>query len=881
MGVAGSEQPGVTSNPLGEGTEEPASLPGAGVPAISPPSAACASIAEPACRKDAACFWSNEGGGGACRRATGVCEGRQTKRLCGQRAAKCSWKPARRVCESKPAGAGGAQGGAGTQAQVPVGAPEPETEPEGATDTTPTVPLTSGDSAALGGGPSPPGDTAAPGEETEDYSPDYDYLLDDPLPDESVVGTGGGMLSPVSGAEVTAPDEDGEPELPGGTDAVDAVPATPGWPWSWPWTPTPETPEPPSVTSSGGPSSDEGPATGPGVPGPDSSSSPPEGADPEDYAFDYDYVSSEPVAGSDGDMAAPGSENGPQDGAGTAQGVIPNGEETESSGDFEGSGEEFDYNGNGGSPAEAVPGGSSTLPDGVPGGVFNGSEEETTRPPTSGACAGRAESTCRTDAACFWSNEGGGGACRRATGECEGRQTKRLCGFRAWRCSWKPARRVCEPKPIGTGGADGDVGAQVPGLEDSPGAVVVPVPGGTGAPGSPESPSAPGSAGMVPDGSSEGGDGEQETASGEGSLLPGGEPADNTPGSGPVASTGVPPSGDLRCTGNVKEVCRQDPGCSWKPRRGGCVLAEAVSKNGAGDSQEFSMPGASATPFADYDYGEDYDYASEPQQPVPMPGPSPSSPTAPLPETTPPASALAGGVTPSGSPRADGDYFEEYDYSPEQMDYSYGDYSDEDYSRTDDSSTDYSAAGNGRDSVQPVGDYSYGDYGDYGVGNQDYGDYGDYGAANRSVGDKGVSPLILGIVAGVSLLSLLVAVGGIAWMCAARRRRNRGAPSHGLPAFAGPLKRNVVDAEKAREGPGVSQPIVAGGGAGGLMNFFSRRRGNLNSVTAAHSGPDSLPRGGVGARLVGRQDGVPIRVQVAPPEADEGYHAPLSPSPSV
>ena len=79
----------------------------------------------------------------------------------------------------------------------------------------------------------------------------------------------------------------------------------------------------------------------------------------------------------------------------------------------------------------------------------------------------------------------------------------------------------------------------------------------------------------------------------------------------------------------------------------------------------------------------------------------------------------------------------------------------------------------------------------------------------------------------------------------------------------------------------MSQPIVAGGGAGGLMNFFSRRRGNLNSVTAAHSGPDSLPRGGVGARLVGRQDGVPIRVQVAPPEADEGYHAPLSPSPSV
>ena len=166
--------------------------------------------------------------------------------------------------------------------------------------------------------------------------PDYDYLLDDPLPDESVVGTGGGMLPPVSGAEVTAPDEDGEPELPGGTDAVDAAPATPGWPWSWPWTPTPETPEPPSVTSSGGPSSNEGPATGPGVPGPDSRSSHPEGADPEDYAFDYDYVSSEPVAGSDGDMAAPGSENGPQGGAGTAQGVIPNGEETESSGDFEG-----------------------------------------------------------------------------------------------------------------------------------------------------------------------------------------------------------------------------------------------------------------------------------------------------------------------------------------------------------------------------------------------------------------------------------------------------------------------------------------------------------------------------------------------------------------
>ena len=376
---------------------------------------------------------------------------------------------------------------------------------------------------------------------------------------------------------------------------------------------------------------------------------------------------------------------------------------------------------------------------------------------------------------------------------------------------------------------------------------------------------------MVPDVPSERDTGEQQPAPDGGSPVPGGEPGDNTADSSPADGTGVPPSGDLRCAENAKEVCQQDPGCLWKPRRGGCVLAEAVSKNGAGDSQEFSMPGGSATPFGDYDYGEDNEYTPEPQEPVPTPGPPSSSPTAPLPGTTPPSSVLAGGVTPSGSPRADGDYFEEYDNTSEHTDYSYEDYS----------STDSSAAGSGRDSVLPVGDYSDGDYGDYGVGSQDYGDYGDYGAANRSVGGNAVSPLVLGIVAGVSLLALLVAVGGVCWMCAVRRRRNRGAPSHGLPAFAGPLKRNVVDAEKAREGPGVSQPIAAGGGAGGLMNFFSRRRGNLNSVTASQSGPDSLPRGGAEARLVGRQDGVPIRVQVAPPEADEGHHAPLSPSPSV
>ena len=65
------------------------------------------------------------------------------------------------------------------------------------------------------------------------------------------------------------------------------------------------------------------------------------------------------------------------------------------------------------------------------------------------------------------------------------------------------------------------------------------------------------------------------------------------------------------------------------------------------------------------------------------------------------------------------------------------------------------------------------------------------------------------------------------------------------------------------------------------MNLFSRRRGNLTSVTAAPSGPNSLPRGGAEARLVGRQDGVPIRVQVAPLEAAEDNAAPLSPSRSV
>ena len=250
------------------------------------------------------------------------------------------------------------------------------------------------------------------------------------------------------------------------------------------------------------------------------------------------------------------------------------------------------------------------------------------------------------------------------------------------------------------------------------------------------------------------------------------------------------------------------------------MLAEAVSKNGAGESQEFSMPGASAVPWEDY--GGDYDYVSEPLEPSATDYSSTNDP-------------------------------DDYDY--------------------------HSVASNGRDV----------DYSDYGGGNQDYsdqdysdyGDYGGRGAGKRSAGDNGVSPLILGIVAGVSLLSLLVAVGGVCWMCAVRRRRNRGPPSHGLPAFTGPLKRNVVDAEKAREGPGVSQPIAAGGGAGGLMNFFSRRRGNLNSVTAAPSGPNSLPRGGAEARLVGRQDGVPIRVQVAPLEAAEDHAAPLSPSHSV
>ena len=170
--------------------------------------------------------------------------------------------------------------------------------------------------------------------------------------------------------------------------------------------------------------------------------------------------------------------------------------------------------------------------------------------------------------------------------------------------------------------------------------------------------------------------------------------------------------------------------------------------------------------------------------------------------------------------------------------------------------------------------------GDYSLG----GDF-DYATETSGQSERSSAPsaLVYGLVAGVVVAAVVAALTLVCCLC---RSRRQVPPSHGLPSFSGPLKRNVEEAEKAREGPGVSQPIAAGGGPGGLLSYFSRRRGNLNSVTTAQCGPESVPRGGQGARIVGRQDGVPVRVQVQLPgvrqEADsDPSFQPLSPSRSA
>ena len=753
--------------------------------------------------------------------ASGVCEERQTKAFCGQRPRKCSWRPKRRVCEAKVdaesgqagavgtgAGPGDSSGSGSNEAPLEQGS---TTGTDGAVEDPVEFPT---DTEPVTGAVAPNLPTGRPdtGEETNDYDQYvFDYGEETPSDGGESSAGGGNGVNPV------------EHE---GTHAADGTDGT-----------LSDSPSP-DVTIA------DVPVSGEASPG-----EMPGGTVAEDDYVQNIFDNGEETSSGGGESSAGGGDNmnpAPDDpsdprpdtagepGTGPTSAGTPSGEPRP--------GEEvddyelyiFDYDeatgsseggSNSVSGSEGVSAGANT-PGSVTGSPAGGVKEQIPE-----ACAGLGVQSCRADPT----------------------------------CSWKPRLGICATK-ITQSTPQGEIGVNAPVVAGVGGGAVPG--GGDGASAPVSTPGTPGTLNIAED------DAERPDVT---PVVPTGgslekpadtpdmdvsnpDPSSSSPGEqDPVDEAPSPGAPQVSCEPYGRRECQKEASCLWMSGSRSCISAQPVSKNGGGDSQNFSMPGSPGEEgeakhgdgddkqvLSDEDYSDAYDdyssgdYATGAEGPV-SPGEAGS------------------GVSAHGDYSQGGDYDYDYDNSGAGVSTSPDEAYGESYAEA------YEDA------------YSYGDYS---LG----GDF-DYATETSGQSERSSAPsaLVYGLVAGVVVAAVAAALTLVCCLC---RSRRQVPPSHGLPSFSGPLKRNVEAAEKAREGPGVSQPIAAGGGAGGLLSYFSRRRGNLNSVTTVHCGPESVPRGGQGARIVGRQDGVPVRVQVQLPgvrqEADiDPSFQPLSPSRSA
>ena len=919
----------VADGPPGEGSDlgpvdlgdapvaDPGESPADGLRPNTPSSdAQCAGRPVQACRRDLACAWVSIGGGGACRVASGVCEGRQTKALCGQRPRKCSWRPKRRVCEAKVdaesgqadeavgtgAGPGDSSGSGSNEAPLEQ---DSTAGTDGAVEDPVEFPT---DTGPVTGAVAPNAPTGKPdtGGETSDYDQYvFDYGEETPSDGGESNAGGGNGVNPVEHegtqaadgtdgtlsdspppdvtiADVPVSGESSPGEIPGGTAAEEPLagvspPAT--WPWNFPgawlpWNPSPE--------DSVEPSSDDGPVMGPTAPNDPTDL----GEETDDYdqnIFDYGEETSsgggESSAGGVGNMnPAPEDPSDPRPDTAGEPGTGPTSPGTPSGKPRPGEEVDdyelyiFDYD-----EADSSEGGSSSVSgsptpgdEGVSAGAnipgsTTGSPAGGVKEPIPDACAGLGVQSCRADPT----------------------------------CSWKPRLGICATK-ITQSTPQGEMGVNAPVVV---GVGAGAVPGGGGGASAPVS--TPGTSGTlnVAEGEAERPDVMPVVPTG-GSLekpvhtpdmdVSDPDPSSSSPGEQDAVDEAPSPGApEVSCEAYGRRKCQKEASCLWMSGSRLCISAQPVSKNGGGDSQNFSMPGSPGeegeAKHGDGDdelvlSGEDYsdaygdyssgDYATGAEGPA-SPGEASSD------------------VSGHGDYSHGGDYDYDYDYTGAEGPASPGEAGSAvsthgDYSHGGDYDYDYDNSGTG---VSTSPDEAYGESyaeayedaysdGDYSLG----GDF-DYATETSGQSERSSAPsaLVYGLVAGVVVAAVVAALTLVCCLCRSRRQVPQ---SHGLPSFSGPLKRNVEEAEKAREGPGVSQPIAAGGGPGGLLSYFSRRRGNLNSVTTVQCGPESVPRGGQGARIVGRQDGVPVRVQVQLPgvrqEADsDPSFQPLSPSRSA